>query len=193
VPWLVLPPLVLLAASQYQPVYQFMYVEFCLPAVALLAGAGLAALGRPARMAALCLVVLLSLPAQLAIRGPSAGGSLRGAAQILVRHEQRQDAVYYPGPAVPAWPIAYPDGFGGLRDIGQAESPVQAGELTGIPAQPQVIRHRLRGVRRLWVIEMSRRWSRPAVTVTPIFTLLHAYRAGVIQLRLYGRAASPPT
>jgi mannosyltransferase len=192
VPWLALPPLVLLVASQYQPVYQFMYVEFCLPAVALLAGAGLAALGRPARMAALCLVVLLSLPAQLAIRGPSAGGSLRGAAQILARYEQREDAVYYPGPTVPAWPLAYPDGFGGLRDIGQAETPVQAGDLTGIPAPPQVIRHRLRRVRRLWVIEMGSRWFRPAVTVTPVFTLVHAYRAGAIQLHLYMRAAALP-
>jgi hypothetical protein len=43
-PWLVLPPAMLLAASEIMPVYNFRYLVFCLPATAVLAGAGLAAL-----------------------------------------------------------------------------------------------------------------------------------------------------
>jgi hypothetical protein len=111
---------------------------------------------------------------------------------LLARHERRGDAVYHPGPTVPAWPVAYPDGFGGLRNIGQAETPVRADELTGIPAQPYVIMRRLHTVRRLWIIEMGSHWNWPAVAVMPLFMLAHAYRADAIQLRLYVRAAALP-
>src|SRR5260370_695608 len=43
-PWLVVPPLLLIAASFVKPVYYVRYVEFCLPALSILAGAGLAGL-----------------------------------------------------------------------------------------------------------------------------------------------------
>src|SRR5262249_13873601 len=45
-PWLAIPPVVMLVVSQAMPVYNFRYVLFCVPALALLAGLGLAALGR---------------------------------------------------------------------------------------------------------------------------------------------------
>jgi mannosyltransferase len=47
-PWLVLPPVVLIGVSFASPVYTFRYVLFCAPAAALLAGTGLAALSFPA-------------------------------------------------------------------------------------------------------------------------------------------------
>src|SRR5439155_6341729 len=45
-PWLVVPPFVLIAVSFVKPVYYVRYVEFCLPALAILAGAGLTGLIR---------------------------------------------------------------------------------------------------------------------------------------------------
>ena len=45
-PWLVVPPFVLVAVSFVKPVYYVRYIEFCLPALAILAGAGLTALIR---------------------------------------------------------------------------------------------------------------------------------------------------
>jgi len=45
-PWLVVPPFVLVAASFVKPVYYVRYVEFCLPALSILAGAGLTGLIR---------------------------------------------------------------------------------------------------------------------------------------------------
>ena len=39
-PWLVVPPFVLVAVSFVKPVYYVRYIEFCLPALAILAGAG---------------------------------------------------------------------------------------------------------------------------------------------------------
>jgi mannosyltransferase len=47
-PWLLVPPLILIAASQFQPAYTFRYIVFCMPAAALLIGTGLAAAGRVA-------------------------------------------------------------------------------------------------------------------------------------------------
>jgi mannosyltransferase len=43
VPWVIMPPLILIGISFLTPVYTPRYVVFCLPAVALIAGAGLAA------------------------------------------------------------------------------------------------------------------------------------------------------
>jgi mannosyltransferase len=45
-PWLVMPSLLLMAVSFVKPVYYVRYVEFCLPALALAAGAGLTGLIR---------------------------------------------------------------------------------------------------------------------------------------------------
>ncbi|HYY18186.1 MAG TPA: glycosyltransferase family 39 protein, partial [Streptosporangiaceae bacterium] len=45
-PWLVVPPFVLIAVSFVKPVYYVRYIEFCLPALAILAGAGLTGLIR---------------------------------------------------------------------------------------------------------------------------------------------------
>jgi mannosyltransferase len=45
-PWLVMPPFLLIAASFVKPVYYVRYVEFCLPALAIVTGAGLTGLVR---------------------------------------------------------------------------------------------------------------------------------------------------
>ena len=183
--WLVIPPAILLAVSQIMPVYEFMYIAFCLPAVALLAGAGLSAIARPVRIAALLLVVGLGLPAQLAIRESSAGGSFRSAAEILQRHEHRGDAVFYPQPEVPTWNLTYPAAFAPLRDIGQAETPAQAHRLTGTPVPITVLEHRFQHVHRLWVIELGPMWQNPAIDLSRWFRHEHAWQAGDMELRLY--------
>ena len=83
VPWLLLPPVLLILASEIKPVYVARYVVFCLPALALLAGAGLAALGRYWRIAALSVLALLTLPMQQAIRQPAGhGDDIRAAASV---------------------------------------------------------------------------------------------------------------
>ena len=43
-PWLVVPPVLLIGGSFIKPVYVERYVEFCLPALAILVGAGLVGL-----------------------------------------------------------------------------------------------------------------------------------------------------
>lgn len=192
-PWLVLPPAALLIAAEFKPVYQLMYLEYCLPAVALLVGAGLAAVGWPLRFAALGLIVVLGLPAQYALRQPLAGGFIRATAQFLARHERPGDAVYYPGPGggVPTWNITYPDGFAGLREIQLDQTAAQAGRLVGTSLPLPVIEHRLADVRRLWLVEERQTWLNPPFSLRPGFRLALSWQRNQMQVRLYVRVRPP--
>jgi mannosyltransferase len=195
-PWLVLPPGALMVASQIEPVYSFRYVIFCLPAVALLAGAGLAALGQQfLRAAALTLLVALAAPAQLALRvpGSGAGGGLQAAAQVLAAHERPGDAVIYPGPAIPPWYLAYPRSFRPLRSIGLAHPGATIGHLYATSVPTAVLIRRERDITRIWVIETSPPWPDPAPYLAPGFRLIRAWqlRHDQIRLALYQRAQQP--
>lgn len=188
-PWLMLPPAILLFAAEFKPVYEFMYVEYCLPAVALLVGAGLAAVGRPLRLAAFGLVVVLGIPAQLLLRTPVAGGYIRATAQFLDQHERPGDAIYYPSfrGGVPTWNITYPDGFAGLRVIQLDKTAAQAGGLVGTSLPLPVIEHRLQSVRRLWLVEESPSWVRPPFSLSPDFRPALSWHRNQMRIRLYVR------
>ena len=188
VPWLVLPPAILLTASLFAHVYSIAYTTFCLPAAALLAGAGLAAMARPLRYAALAGVVVLSLPTQQLIRGPNARGDNFGqAAQLLIKNQRPGDAVYYPR-GVPTWYLCYPRGFGTLRDFALAQTPAQAGRLIGIEAPLPVLQQRLHSVHRLWIIELKNRWQKLPLHLGPGFKLAHRWRVASLLIRLYIRS-----
>ncbi len=94
-PWLLVPGALLFAVSLVHPVYTFRYIVFCIPALALLAGAALTALSRavgpPAlgwvvAAAALALIAGAGMPTQIGERGPAGRDySIRGADQIVAR------------------------------------------------------------------------------------------------------------
>lgn len=197
-PWLVVPPVMLLAASQINPIYNIQYVAFCLPAVALLAGAGLATLIRPWRITALILAAVLALPMQLAIRGPGSGGSLRASAQVLAANERPGDAVIYPGPgaypglSIPPDNLAYPMGFGQLRDIGLARSAAAAGYLNGASVPLRILEQRECAARRIWVIEMRPGWGNPAGYLAAGLRLTRQWRPGSGAMRLWLYQRSQP-
>ena len=97
-PWLVLPPVLLLVASTnyYSPLYAVRYVAYCVPAIALLAGAALDALGWAAGAAGLIAIVLAGLHLQLSERGPGGHGwDIRTADRIIAAHRRPGDAVLY--------------------------------------------------------------------------------------------------
>jgi mannosyltransferase len=190
-PWLVLPPVTLLAVSQIRPIYYFLYVVFCLPAVALLAGSGLAALSSPVRAAALALVVALVVPTQLAIRVPGSGGALRHASEVVAANERAGDAVIYPDSGIPPWYLAYPHGFGALRNIQMQQSGAAAGRLYGTQVPPPVLARRECGVRRIWAVEMGPRWHDPASYLVPGFRPVHEWEVNDENMRLWLYQASP--
>jgi mannosyltransferase len=188
--WLLVPPALLIAASQVQPVYTFRYIVFCEPAVALLIGAGLAALGRVAGPAALVLIVLAGLPAQLGERGPDGhNDNIRGMDQIIAQYARPGDGVIYPqGPGLTSFAAAYPYGLARLRDLTAGRSPVQAGTISGSNAPSRVVRGRLSQVSRVWVAEANAPLpGRPLVLRGEPFQLIHRWQVSDIWLWLYHR------
>ena len=156
-PWLLLPPAVLLAGSLIQPVYTLRYVLFVVPALALLAGAALAALGRVAGAIALAMVVLVGLPAQLDARQHGAhGDNIRRADAIVAAARRPGDAVLYASTGARNMAAAYPDGLAALRNIALDQAPIPSGTLAGTYLPAPAVRLRLAGVRRVWVVEVRK-------------------------------------
>jgi mannosyltransferase len=190
-PWLVVPPVILLVASEWMHVYGAGYVLYCVPPVALLAGAGLASLWTPWRVAVFGLIVLLVLPAQLAARQPDAhGDNIRAAASFLQERARQGQAVLYETNgtwAVPDWALAYPYGFAKLRDIGEQSPPAKVNDLFGSVVSPTVLQQRMRQVSALWVIELGRDDPTPSVIKARSFRLAGTWQFSDIWLRLYDR------
>ena len=175
--------------SRLTPVYAFRYIVFCIPAAALLLGAGLAAAGRAA-VPGLAALVLLGLPGQLGERGPAGHcDDIRGVDQIVAAREQPGDAVLYPqGAGTRSLAAAYPFGLARLRDVMLAESPVRAGTISGTDAAAPVVRRRLTQVSRAWVIEVTVHGpGRPAVLGGLPFRLAGTWQVSDLRLWLYQR------
>ena len=186
-PWLVVPPFVLVAVSFVKPVYYVRYIEFCLPALAILAGAGLTGLirlaavtplrwSRPGRWrlgplrlawlpAVLVVAVLAALLAgpQQAIRQTAARpDNLRLASAIVAAHEQPGDVVFYLPATMHVLGTAYPAPFARLRDIALNKSAIASGTLTGTEiTSPALLKSRFTDVRRVWVVTGASTYTFP--------------------------------
>jgi mannosyltransferase len=200
-PWLLLPPAVLIGVSYASPVYTFRYILFCAPAAALLAGAGLATLNwRPGGVAAwvptavaLAVVAALGVPAQLAVRSPDGHGTnIREANAIVAAARRPGDAVLYLGTDSKYFPAAYPSGFARLDDIAQARTPSQAGNLVGKLLRASVVRQRLARVRRVWLVKIGRYPHQPLLAELH-FRLVRRWRVSDIWLVLLARGKAGPT
>ena len=194
VPWLLLPPALLLGVSFIHPAFVFRYLAFCIPAAALLIGTALAALGRIAGIAALALLVFLGVPAQADERGPVGHGyNIRGADQIVARNGRPGDALlnvrYWPmrwgGGIEQGLEAEYPFGLSRLHDISQGVPPVPSASLGGTFAPDGVVRQRLAEVSRLWVAS----WSGGSVSFPDQtqFTLVYRWHVRGVWLWLYVR------
>jgi len=193
-PWLVVPPFVLIAVSFVKPVYYVRYIEFCLPALAILAGAGLTGLirlaavtplrrSRPGRWrlgplrlawlpAVLVVAVLAALLAgpQQAIRQTAARpDNLRLASAIVAAHEQPGDVVFYIPATMHVIGTGYPAPFGRLRDIARNRSAIASGTLTGTEiTSPARLKSRFTAssAQRVWVVTGASTYKFP-VPSTP--------------------------
>jgi mannosyltransferase len=187
-PWLLLPPAMLLAGSLIQPVYTLRYVLFVLPALALLAGTALAAFGPVAGTLALAIVVLVAFPAQLQARWRGAHGDNIAMADAIVAAARRPgDAVLYASTGARNMPAAYPDGLAALRNIALDRGPVPSGTLAGTYLPAPAVRGRLASVHRVWVVEVrkdSMPLRLPLLQGTG-FRLVRKWRTSDIWLMLY--------
>jgi mannosyltransferase len=193
-PWLILPPVILLVASLAHPVYTYRYIGYCVPAAALLIGAAVAALGRYAGPAALVLILVAGLHTQLAQRLPDGHGiNIRAADRIVARHMEPGDALLNvsaqsgprKGSGERTLEAAYPYGLARLHDVSAGLSPQQAATLGGSYASAPVILRRLTRVRRLWVVEWTT--PKPVLILHGLgFTLVHRWEIkGQLWLRLF--------
>jgi mannosyltransferase len=203
VPWLALPPALLMGVSVIHvihPLYDFRYIAFCIPALALLAGAALAALTRSAvgwglAIAALVIIVFAGLPVQNAQRTQGGHGyAIRAANRAVARLSRPGDALLN----VRYWPLKwgggierlmegeYPYGLSRLHDISQALAPVPSGTLGGTFAPDSVVGQRLATVTRLWVASWSE--APPALPPRLGFTLARTLHTRGVWLWLYTRA-----
>jgi len=189
-PWLLLPPAVLLAATTIHPVYSPRYIMFCAPAAALLAGAGLASLGRAGGAAGLALIVLVALPGQAGDRRVSSHSeNLRLLSRQLAAHSRPGDALLFPRLTDHEFEAAYPSAYRPLRDVGLAQTPIQSATLLGTAAPAPVVRHRLTTVHRLWVIETGRERGHVPLLNGAGFHLTHRWTVSGIWLELDTRPA----
>jgi len=152
-PWLLLPTAVLVAGSAAGALYYSpRYLAFTTPAVAIVVGAGLAALRPGPRWAVLGLVVVLAMPVYVSQRTPSAknGYDWRDQLGYIQEHRLPGDAIYVNGGVEPVRE-AYPAMFHGLVDIGRPRDPVPLAQL--YPPQRRLNRVRLpAGVGAVWFL-----------------------------------------
>lgn len=190
VPWLVLPPLVLIVGSELKPVYVQRYLAFCLPALALLIGAGLATVAVAPRVIGLVLLVVLGLPTQSAIRQVGGhGDDIRDAASIIEDKARPGDGVLFNCPSChyPDMPrefaFAYPRAFARLVDVTMAASPSTSNTLRGTETDPP----RLDGVPRVWVVDVDGS-AEPGTLRGSGLRLVGVWRAGNVTVEDYARA-----
>jgi mannosyltransferase len=195
VPWLVVPPAVLLTASQVGPVYTVRYVVYCLPAAALLVGAALDVLGWVVGTAALAAIVLAGSPLQVAQRAAAGHGrNIREVDQVIAAHEQRGDAVLYGLLPAQYTQFAYPYGLARLRDVQLAQTPAESATLTGTDVNGTVVRNRLRDVRRVWLVGGGPAAVKVNVGIVTKegFRLVRLWRIRADPVMLYARASRSP-
>ncbi|GAB3152603.1 glycosyltransferase family 39 protein [Microbispora hainanensis] len=163
-PWLLVPALVLLAASWVvHPVYVFRYVLYCVPAAALLAGAGLAALPPGLGAAVLTAWLGLSVPGHFATRGPDGRQDDPRPVMVMLAAEAKPgDGVLFVPAKVRKYETVYPSVFGRLRDVALARSPERDGSFSGREVGPRVLAARLDGLRTLWVVGQTGKNAMPA-------------------------------
>ncbi|HET6188050.1 MAG TPA: glycosyltransferase family 39 protein [Trebonia sp.] len=170
-PWLVLPPVLLLVASQVHPVYDGRYVEYCLPALAILVAWGLTWLARlvtaavpslsraglawpgwlPAA-AILILLVIALIPADAKVSLPSSRpDNLAGDSQIVAANAKPGDIVFFIPVSYRPVEVEYPAQWRGVRDIALAQSPVASDTLYGTDVSPAELLKRFTHVTGVWV------------------------------------------
>jgi mannosyltransferase len=214
VPWLLLPAAVLFAASQIHPVYSPRYVTFSLPALALLAAAGLGWLARVAARSPLAqigtwlawappVLILVLMGAllvgpQWAVRQPNSRHGSSKVAAIIAVNERPADAVLYVPSRLRAMTYADPAMWARLRDVARARSPAASASLAGTQVSPAVLTQRFSGVGRIWLVMrrsvpnkvLHRRITQIELRLVRAMHLIGQWRVGSTVLRLYSKVAS---
>ncbi|HVB42975.1 MAG TPA: glycosyltransferase family 39 protein [Streptosporangiaceae bacterium] len=185
-PWMVLPPAILFGASVISPIYTSRYVLMCIPAVALLGGAAIVALGRVAGPVALVVVAVAGLTTQLTQRAPYGHyDNIRALDKIVAANARPGDVVLYPNPNAESFGAAYSYGLAKLPDIDLAKAAIPSGTLAGTSVPLPELRSRLRQVSRVWVVEINKCVAQPrmlALSGQPVGPALDGLPFGFVRM-----------
>ncbi|HUD39037.1 MAG TPA: glycosyltransferase family 39 protein [Streptosporangiaceae bacterium] len=163
-PWMLVPPALLLGVSTVDPIYTSRYVLMCVPAGALLGGMAIVALGRIVGPVALVLVVLAGLTTQVTQREPYGHyDNVRALDQIVAASSRPGDVVLYTNPNAESFGAAYSYGLGKLPNIATKEAAIPSGTLAGTSVGLPALRSRLGHASRVWVVEINHCLSEPLV------------------------------
>jgi len=155
-PWLIVPPLVLLVASTVQPVYTSRYILICIPALAIIGGAAVASYSRIA--GAIALVVILVAGSTTQVGERTAAGhydDILALDRIVAANGRPGDVVLYTNPNAESFGAAYSSGLGKLPNVALKQGPIPSRTLAGTNAPIAQIKSRLRHAKRVWVVEIN--------------------------------------
>ncbi|GAB2806871.1 hypothetical protein GCM10022221_00310 [Actinocorallia aurea] len=159
-PWLVLPPVLLLGVSLVSPLYVQRYLLFCVPAAALLVAAGLDLLPdlglrwRPLAWAGLAVAVAAAVPAQLDVRRQDARvDDLRTLSDIVAAGKEDGDAVVFTDIRFRPVMDTYRQAWQGLDDVLLRTSPEKTGDLKGGEVGRGGYPAALAGAPRVWLVD----------------------------------------
>jgi mannosyltransferase len=168
-PWLFLPTVLLLTVSLVRAMWGGeRYVEFCLPAFAILIASGFNALARLVARTPfgrqglawipLAVAPILILGAFSPDEGPARSArpdNLLAESAIIARYARAGDAIIYLPINDRIVSLPYPGPFMKLRDIALAGSPAASDTLYGTDVSPAELAQRWTGVTRVWVVTSS--------------------------------------
>lgn len=194
VPWGVVPFAVVYAVSTRESLYTPRYLFFCIPAVALLIGAGVTAF-RSRGWAAVLLALLLLAGLRIDIKHRTVtgkGDDLAVVDRIIAANEQPGDAVVYRPQTRRLAAIGSPGPLRGLADVTLAQAPDASGTLWGTRVGEAEMRRRLAGVRRVWIVDRPGTHSPKGSDVTAVdralaadgFKQLKKWKTGYSELQL---------
>jgi mannosyltransferase len=156
-PWLLIPPLLLLVGSRFEPLYAFRYVAYCVPALALLAGAGLDRLRWWLLVPVTAALIAATLPAQNAVRfhpdGVSGVNDLRAVSRLLQARQSPGDGIIYVAPGQRYLAAAYPRAYRSLQDVTLDQTPTAAATVTGTDVDTATVIARLARLNRVWTVK----------------------------------------
>ncbi|MBW8481388.1 glycosyltransferase family 39 protein [Actinomadura parmotrematis] len=153
VPWLAVPPVALLALSQAEPFFVARYVLFCVPALALLLGAGAVARPRPVAVPVAAALLVLAAAAQPGLRRSDAKWhDFTPVVRALAAGARPGDAFVVAPAVVRGLAAAHPAAFTGLVDAALAVPAADRDALYAREVGPRELARRLRGAPRVWLI-----------------------------------------
>jgi mannosyltransferase len=203
VPWIVVPVVLVIGFSLLAtPMYTARYYSFTTPAVALLMGTSIAALGRRwQRVVAVAVLAVLVLPIYVSQRGPISknGTDWEQAAQIIQQRAKPGQDIYYgpvrPGSTVPMSKLAaaYPALLSTLHNITLKQTGVQRATLwdSQLPLSHAV--STLRKTPLLWAVTQHYGTRSPASTTQEKYIeaqglhLVHIWRGSSTDVMLFTR------